>query len=83
MGLADMQAGAIKPPEPPAFCCLGDVLLEVLDACDTLLKGEDDLAGLDDLGPLLVIIREAGEMLGLRGEYRGDAKTGKNWAECH
>jgi DNA polymerase I-like protein with 3'-5' exonuclease and polymerase domains len=28
-------------------------------------------------------IREAGEMLGLRGVYRGDAKTGANWAECH
>lgn len=28
-------------------------------------------------------IREAGEMLSLRGVYRGDAKTGKNWAECH
>lgn len=28
-------------------------------------------------------IKEAGEILGLRGVYRGDAKTGKNWAECH
>jgi len=28
-------------------------------------------------------IREAGEILGLRGVYRGDAKTGFNWADCH
>ena len=26
---------------------------------------------------------EAGEMLGLRGRYRTDGKTGRNWAECH
>lgn len=40
------------------------------------------------LGPLISevakdCIREAGEILGLRGQYRGDAKIGKNWAECH
>lgn len=28
-------------------------------------------------------IKEAGVMLGLRGEYRADAKLGHNWAECH
>lgn len=28
-------------------------------------------------------IKEAGIRLGLRGEYRGDCKTGFNWAECH
>jgi DNA polymerase I-like protein with 3'-5' exonuclease and polymerase domains len=27
--------------------------------------------------------REAGEMLGLRGAYRGEAKTGHSWAETH
>lgn len=40
------------------------------------------------LGPIIsevakAAIKEAGEILGLRGEYRGDAKTGRNWAECH
>ncbi|WP_269929958.1 DNA polymerase [Aminobacter sp. HY435] len=40
------------------------------------------------LGPIISevakdCIKEAGEILGLRGQYRGDAKTGKNWAECH
>lgn len=40
------------------------------------------------LGPIISqvakdCIREAGEILGLRGEYRGDAKTGLNWAQCH
>lgn len=28
-------------------------------------------------------IKEAGEMLGLRGQYRADAKCGLNWAETH
>nr|WP_316651500.1 DNA polymerase [uncultured Gellertiella sp.] len=40
------------------------------------------------LAPIIIecayeAIREAGEKLGLRGVYRGDAKTGQNWAECH
>lgn len=40
------------------------------------------------LGPLIgrcakETIREAGVILGLRGEYRGDAKHGFNWAETH
>lgn len=40
------------------------------------------------LGPIISqvakdCIKEAGQMLGLRGEYRGDAKTGLNWAQCH
>jgi len=40
------------------------------------------------LGPLLRQLAEeamvqAGEMLGLRGRYRTDGKTGKNWLECH
>lgn len=28
-------------------------------------------------------MKEAGRILGLRGEYRTDGKTGANWAECH
>lgn len=28
-------------------------------------------------------IVETGEILGLRGTYRSDAKHGRNWAECH
>lgn len=40
------------------------------------------------LGPVIAecaerAIKEAGRQLGLRGEYRSDAKTGDNWAECH
>lgn len=40
------------------------------------------------LGPVIKEVAEqcmvqAGEMLGLRGRYRTDGKTGNNWAECH
>ena len=40
------------------------------------------------LGPQIARIAEeclveAGISLGLRGRFRSDAKTGKNWAECH
>jgi hypothetical protein len=40
------------------------------------------------LGPELLevglsCLREAGVMLGLRGEYRGAGKTALNWAETH
>ena len=40
------------------------------------------------LGPVLAdaavrMMVETGESLGLRGRYRTDAKTGRNWAECH
>lgn len=40
------------------------------------------------LGPLIKQLAEealveAGEMLGLRGRYRTDGKTGRNWLECH
>lgn len=40
------------------------------------------------LGPIIAevakeAIRETGDILGLRGVYRGEAKTGRNWAECH
>ncbi|MDG4856415.1 DNA polymerase [Mesorhizobium sp. WSM4982] len=40
------------------------------------------------LGPLilevgLACLKEAGVMLGLRGEYRGAGKTANNWAETH
>lgn len=40
------------------------------------------------LGPIIKDAAErtlvqAGEMLGLRGRYRTDGKTGKNWMECH
>lgn len=40
------------------------------------------------LGPLIAeeaqrTIKEAGRILKLRGEFRSDAKTGRNWAECH
>ncbi|GJE18780.1 DNA polymerase [Methylobacterium marchantiae] len=40
------------------------------------------------LGPLIrqladEALKEAGVMLGLRGEYRSDGKTGANWAQCH
>lgn len=40
------------------------------------------------LGPLIREVAEtclvrAGEELGLRGRYRTEGKTGRNWAECH
>lgn len=40
------------------------------------------------LGPLIAklaedAVVETGETLRLRGRYRTDAKTGRNWAECH
>lgn len=40
------------------------------------------------LGPIIKEVAEdclvqAGEMLGLRGRYRTDGKTGANWAVCH
>lgn len=40
------------------------------------------------LGPVIARIAkealvEAGKVLGLRGVYRGEAKTGNNWAACH
>jgi hypothetical protein len=40
------------------------------------------------LGPVIKEVAEAcmvqaGEMLGLRGRFRTDGKTGRNWAECH
>lgn len=40
------------------------------------------------LGPIIKQVAEecmvlAGEMLGLKGRYRTDGKTGANWAECH
>lgn len=40
------------------------------------------------LGPIIKEVAEqcmvqAGEMLGLRGRFRTDGKTGRNWAECH
>lgn len=40
------------------------------------------------LGPQIAEIakaalKEAGVMLNLRGEYRGEAKTGADWAQCH
>lgn len=40
------------------------------------------------LGPVIKEVAEqcmvrAGEMLGLRGRYRTDGKTGLNWAQCH
>ena len=40
------------------------------------------------LGPVIAecsnaAIKQAGRMLGLRGEFRSDTKTGRNWAETH
>lgn len=40
------------------------------------------------LGPVIAevceeAVQEAGRILKLRGTYRTDAKTGRNWAECH
>jgi DNA polymerase-1 len=40
------------------------------------------------LGPIIARIsdeaaKEAGRMLGLRGEFRTESKTGRNWAETH
>lgn len=40
------------------------------------------------LGPAITkaaqeTIKEAGALLGLRGEFRSEGKTGANWAECH